>query len=74
MGAALFMLQERGHSKFKYSRCKVVWDTVSALVRSGLTTNVVINHIYAVYGANSTVTTVISCLRTDKETTVFILA
>ena len=65
--ARLFTPQERGRSKFKYSRRKVVWDTISVLVRSGVTANVAMDRIYQVYGANSTVTTIINHLRQDKR-------
>ena len=64
--AKLFTPQERGRVKFKYSRRKVVWDCISTLVRSGMTANVAIDHIYQVYGANATVTQVVNRMRRDR--------
>ena len=39
---------------------------ISTMVRAGFTANVAVDRIYAVYGANSTVTNIINRLRTDK--------
>ena len=62
----MFTREERGQVKHKYLRRKVVWDCVSALVRSGLTSNVAIDRIYQVYGVNATVTTIINRMKRDK--------
>jgi len=65
--ARLFTAQERGQMKHKYTRRKVVWDCVDRLVRSGITANVAIDRIYAVYGQSSPVTVVINKLRKDRN-------
>ena len=65
--ARLFTAQERGREKFKYCRRKVVWDLVGEMVRSGLESNVAIDRIYAVYGANRTTTYIINQLKIDRR-------
>ena len=64
--AQLFSAAERGRVKHKYHRRKVVWDLVASLVRTGLTANVALDRIYAVYGGGTSVTTIINCLKLDK--------
>ena len=64
--ARLFTPQERGRMKYKYSRSKVIWSTIATLVRSGFTANVAMDRIYQVYGGDSTVTSIINRLCTDK--------
>ena len=66
--ARLFTTQERGQNKFKYSRRKVVWDTISGLIRAGLSADVACDRLYAVYGQNMSVTRIINALRHDKKT------
>jgi hypothetical protein len=46
--ARLFSYTERGRSKHRYSRRKIVWDTVSGLVRQGHTSELAIDKIYGV--------------------------
>jgi hypothetical protein len=63
--ARLFSRAERGRVKFKYCRRKVVWDLVSRLVNSGLTSQVACDRIYAVYGPSTSVTNIIKRIQTD---------
>jgi hypothetical protein len=65
--ARLFSYSERGRSKHRYSRRKVVWDLVSSLVRMGDTAETAIDKIYAVYGGQTSVTNIINGLKRDKK-------
>ena len=65
--ARLFTAWERGRVKHKYTRRKVVWDTVDRLVRGGLTANVAIDRIYDTYGRNATVTKIINNMLSDRR-------
>ena len=65
--ARLFSYTERGRSKHRYSRRKIVWDTVSGLVRLGHTSEIAIDRIYAVYGGQTSVTKIINALKKDKR-------
>ena len=65
--ACQFSPQERGRVKYKYCRRKVVWDTISLLINSGLTREVACNRLYEVYGHGSTVTAIIDKLKRDKK-------
>eukprot|EP00980_Cylindrotheca_fusiformis_P006798 scaffold1423_cov74-Cylindrotheca_fusiformis.AAC.1 len=65
--AQLFTAAERGRVKHKFTRRKIVWETIQRLVRSGLSANVAIDRIYEVYGRNNSVTTIINRMRTDKK-------
>lgn len=66
--ARLFSYTERGRSKHRYSRRKIVWDTVSGLVRLGHTSEIAIDRIYAVlYGGQTSVTKIINALKRDKR-------
>ena len=58
---------ERGRVKHKYTRRKVVWDTVARLVRGGLTSNVAIDRIYGIYGRNATVTDITNSMLRDRR-------
>ncbi|KUF81643.1 hypothetical protein AM588_10000277 [Phytophthora nicotianae] len=62
-----FTAAERGANKFAYSRRKVFWDVVSAFVRTGFTSDVAIDKIYAAYGRQLSVTRILAALRTDKH-------
>ena len=62
-----FTAYERGQCKCKYSRRKIFWDVVVANVRANRLATDVIDHIYAYYGANQSVTTIINKLRKDKR-------
>ena len=61
--ARLFSYTERGRSKHRYSRRKVVWDLVSGLVRQGIAVKTSIDKIYAVYGGQTSVTNIINALK-----------
>jgi hypothetical protein len=65
--ARLFTPQERGQAKQKFSRRKVVWDTVDRLVRGGILANVAIDRIYQAYGRELTVTRIINRLLDDRR-------
>jgi hypothetical protein len=65
--ARLFSYSERGRSKHRYHRRKVVWDLVSSLVRMGDTAETAIDKIYAVYGGQTSVTNIINGLKRDKK-------
>lgn len=64
--ARLFSYTERGRSKHRYSRRKVVWDIVAGLVRQGHTAELAIDKIYGVYGGQTSVTKIINGLKRDK--------
>jgi hypothetical protein len=65
--ARLFSFTERGRSTRPYSRRKIVWDTISGLVRQGKTTEIPIDKIYGVYGGQTSVTKIINGLKRDKK-------
>ncbi|KAI2500346.1 hypothetical protein MHU86_14154 [Fragilaria crotonensis] len=65
--AKLFSCTERGRSKHKYHRRKVVWDLISGLVRQGHTADLGIDRIYAVYGGQTSVSNIINGLKRDKK-------
>ena len=65
--ARLFSYTKRGRSKHRYSRRKIVWDTVSGLVRQGHTSELAIDKIYGVYGGQTSVTKIINGLKRDKK-------
>ena len=65
--ARLFSHTERGRSKHRYSRRKIVWDIVSGLVRQGHTSELAIDKIYGVYGGQTSVTKIINGLKRDKK-------
>ena len=57
---------ERGKVKYKYTRRKVVWDTISKLTNSGLHSHVAIDRVYDYYGRDKTVTQIINLMRRDR--------
>ena len=65
--ARLFSYSERGRSKHRYHRRKVVWDLVGRLIRQGDTAETAIDKIYAVYGGQTSVTNIINGLKRDKK-------
>jgi hypothetical protein len=65
--ASQFTAVERGRVKFKYSRRKVVWDTISRLMRAGLTSDTAIDRIYAAYGPDQSVTEIINQMLHDRR-------
>lgn len=65
--AKFFTRAERGRFKFKYSRRKIVWDLMAARIRAGDTYSTVIDNLYAHYGPNSSVTTIINGIRQDRK-------
>ena len=56
---------ERGRSKHKYHRRKVVWDLIGGLVRQGHTADGGIDRIYAVYDGQTSVSNIINGLKRD---------
>ena len=65
--ARFFSHSERGRSKHKYHRRKVVWDLISGLVRQGHTADGGIDRIYAVYGGQTSVSNIINGLKKKKK-------
>jgi hypothetical protein len=67
--AKLFRAKECGGKvKHKYHRRNVIWTMVSGLVRSGMTgADTAIDAIYAVYGQQTSVTTIINAIKRDKK-------
>ncbi|KAI2511670.1 hypothetical protein MHU86_2736 [Fragilaria crotonensis] len=61
--ARLFSYSERGRSKHRYHRQKVVWDLVGRLIWQGDTAETAIDKIYAVYGGQTSVTNIINGLK-----------
>jgi hypothetical protein len=66
--ACLFTSTQRGRVKHKYHRRKIAWDSISTLVRAGCTGQVAIDRIYAIYGVDTPVTTIINKLKLDRCT------
>ena len=64
--AKQFTVSERARVKFKYCRQKIVWDVIDRLVRSGYTSHVAIDDIYALYG-HLTVSAITVKLRDDNK-------
>ena len=66
--ARLFSEPVRGRVKYyKYTQRKVVWDVIKSLVDLGHTSHCTIDMIYSnVYGAQTSLTTIINRLRRDK--------
>ena len=67
--ARLFTAEERGHSRFKFSRRKIVWDAVQALVLSGDSHQVAVDKLYQQYGENLTVSQIISKMQKERTRT-----
>ena len=65
--ARLFSSVERGRSKYVYSRRKVAWDMISALIRAGYTADVAIDKIYKVYGESLPVTKILLAMIEDRK-------
>jgi hypothetical protein len=64
--ARLFTAQERGKVKHKFTRRKIVWDLMKALLRRGLTYQRACDRIYSVYGHATPVTRIINRLKIDR--------
>jgi hypothetical protein len=62
-----FTRQERGRVKFKYHRRGHVWNVVARLVDGGVSADVALDKIYAVYGVGSSVTSIINQMIRDKQ-------
>jgi Transcriptional activator of glycolytic enzymes len=66
--ARLFTSRERGgNTKYKYHRRLVIWRIISGLVRGGMTADAAIDSIYAIYGHQTSVTTIINQIRKQKN-------
>jgi hypothetical protein len=65
--ASQFSHCERGKSKHKFFRRNVVWKMVKHLVDLGITSDMAIDRIYAVYGAQTSVTKIINAIIDDKK-------
>jgi hypothetical protein len=65
--ASQFSQSERGKVKHRYCRRNVIWSMVEKLVKGkGLSCDVAIERIYAVYGSQRSVTSIIDAIRRDK--------
>ena len=62
-----FSSAERGKVRHKYCRRKLVWDTVSRLVRAGYTAETAIDRIYQCYGRNQAVSKIINEMKVHKQ-------
>jgi hypothetical protein len=62
-----FSLHERGKVKHIYSLRNAGWQIISGLVRLGHTSEVAIDRIYAVYGAQTSVTAILRSLKKDVK-------
>jgi hypothetical protein len=65
--AKQFSQRERGQVKHTYSLRNNFWEIMVGLVRSGHTSEVAIDRIYAVYGAQTSVTNILTRIRTDRK-------
>lgn len=65
--AKYFTSAERGANKFAYSRRKAFWDVVTYLVRAGFTSDVAIDKVYAAYGRQRSVTSILMQMRHDRK-------
>jgi hypothetical protein len=65
--AKYFTSAERGKVKHAYTRRKLIWDTISTLVRAGHSVSGAIAMIYDVYGASTSVTNITLLMRRDKQ-------
>ena len=65
--ACEFTAQERGADKYRYYRRKHVWDIVTNLVNAGVQARVAVDRIYSHYGANKSVTKIITEIMRDKR-------
>ena len=62
-----FSHSERGKSKDKYFRRNVIWKMVKHLVDLGIMSDMAIDRIYVVYGAQTSVTKIINAIIDDKK-------
>ena len=65
--AKQFSQRERGQVKHTYSLRNNFWELMVGLVRSGHTSEVAIDRIYAVYGAQTSVTNILTRIRKDRK-------
>lgn len=61
-----FTSSERGKVAYNYSLRNCFWSVVDTMVRSGITSDVAIDRVMAVYGAGTSVTNVCRAMRKDK--------
>ena len=64
--AKRFTSSERGKVAYNYSLRNCFWTVVDTMVRSGITSDVAIDRVMAVYGAGTSVTDVCRAMRKDK--------
>jgi hypothetical protein len=62
-----FTAQERGAAKHKFTRHKCMWDIIRSLIHAGHTAQTVIDCIDAVYGQQSTVTSILNSVGRDRQ-------
>jgi hypothetical protein len=62
-----FTPAERGKCKIKYCRRKAFWELVVTQIRVGISADVAIDQIYAVYGTDMPVTTILNKIMKDRK-------
>ena len=62
-----FTPAERGKCKIKYCRRKAFWELVVTQIRHGISADVAIDQIYAVYGTHMPVTTILNKIMKDRK-------
>ena len=62
-----FNAHERGALKYKYYRRKILWDLISRVTATGLTSHVVCDRIYQHYGRECSITQIIKAVRADNK-------
>ena len=62
-----FTSMERGKVKYKYCRRKVVWDTISKMVRGGMTAHAAMDKILDTYGRYLPLTKLINIMLRDRK-------
>ena len=65
--AKLFTAKERGKVKHSFSRRKPIWDQISKLVASGMSSEAACNKMYAIYGEGKSVIYYSMQLKKDKQ-------
>jgi Transcriptional activator of glycolytic enzymes len=59
--------EERGKDKHKFHRRKILWDAIGKLTQAGLSSQVAIDRIHALYGCNQSITRIIKRIKEDKK-------
>jgi Transcriptional activator of glycolytic enzymes len=65
--ASQFTREERGKDKHKFHRRKILWDAIGKLTRAGLSSQVAIDRIHALYGRNQSITCIFERIKEGKK-------